>query len=262
MPTSMAFDVPFPPLVARRLRQASAGRSQHGAARIVTDRATAIDRVDSGSRPRAGVDGIAMQKIDLKKQMKPFYSASAKAPEFVDVPAMNFLMIDGKGNPNTAAEYQDALEALYSVAYTIKFAVRKGPIAIDYGVPPLQGLWWADDMDDFVADNKDKWQWTMMIMQPEWVSAELVEDATESAGKKKDLPSLPLLRFDSYAEGEAAQILHVGPYAEEGPTIERLHRFIADQGRELRGKHHEIYLGDPRRADPAKLRTIIRQPTG
>jgi len=201
-----------------------------------------------------------MTRIDLKKEFKALYSASGRTVEFVDVPSMNFLMVDGKGDPATARAYQQAVEALYSVAYTVKFAVKKSAAGIDYVVPPLQGLWWADDMRDFVTGNRDNWRWTMMIMQPEWVTAATVAAGIETAGRKKDLPALPLLRFDSYAEGRAAQVLHIGPYAEEGPTIRRLHDRIAEQGLELRGRHHEIYLSDPRRTDPARLKTIIRQP--
>jgi hypothetical protein len=203
-----------------------------------------------------------MSKIDLKKEFKPFYSASSKEVEFVDVPAMNFLMIDGQGDPGRATAYEQAVEALYSVAYTIKFAVKNGAAAIDYVVPPLQGLWWADDMSDFVTGKRDNWRWTMMIMQPEWVTASVVAAAIETASQKKELPSLPLLRFADFREGAAAQLLHVGPYADEGPTIERLHDSIAEHGLELRGRHHEIYLGDPRRSDPARLKTILRQPVG
>ena len=154
-------------------------------------------------------------------------------------------MIDGEGNPNTAADYKGAVEALYSVSYTAKFMVKKGPIAIDYGVMPLEGLWWADDMKEFSpADNKVMWKWTAMIMQPEWVTGELVEEAKQQAAKKKALPLLPRLRFESFEEGKAAQVLHVGPYAEEAPTIERLHAFISDQALSLRDKHHEIYLSE------------------
>ncbi len=201
-----------------------------------------------------------MDKIDLKKELKPFYSASRTRVDFLDVPPMNFLMIDGKGDPNEAVAYRQAVEALYAVAYTIKFAVKKGPPGIDYVVPPLQGLWWADDIGDFARGRRDNWQWTMMIMQPDWVTADVVAAGIETARRKKDLPGLPGLRFDSYAEGAAAQVLHVGPYADEGPTIETLHARIAEQGMALRGRHHEIYLSDPRRADPARLKTIIRQP--
>jgi hypothetical protein len=178
------------------------------------------------------------------------------------VPAMNFLMIDGQGDPGRATAYEQAVEALYSVAYTIKFAIKKGAAAIDYVVPPLQGLWWADDMSDFVTGKRDNWRWTMMIMQPEWVTASVVAAGIETASGKKALPSLPLLRFTDFREGAAAQLLHIGPYADEGPTIERLHDSIADHGLELRGRHHEIYLSDPRRSDPARLKTILRQPVG
>lgn len=201
-----------------------------------------------------------MSKIDLKKELKSFYSASSKKVEFVDVPPMNFLMVDGKGDPGKVIAYRQAIEALYAVAYTVKFAVKKGPSAIDYVVPPLQGLWWADDMSDFITGKRDNWQWTLMIMQPEWVTAETVAAGIETAGQKKDLPSLPLLRFDGYSEGAAAQVLHVGPYADEGPTIKRLHDSIEERGFKLGGRHHEIYLSDPRRAAPERLKTIIRQP--
>jgi hypothetical protein len=201
-----------------------------------------------------------MTKVDLRKELKPYYSASSKTVEFLDVPTMSFLMIDGKGDPGEAAAYRQAIEALYAVAYTVKFAVKNSASGTDYVVPPLQGLWWADDMSDFVTGKRDNWQWTLMIMQPEWVTAATVAAGIEVAGQKKDLPSLPLLRFESYSEGAAAQVLHVGPYADEGPTIEKLHDSIAERGLELRGRHHEIYLSDPRRVDPARLKTIIRQP--
>ena len=173
---------------------------------------------------------------------------------------MNFLMINGEGDPNTSDDYRGAIEALFTVSYAVKFMIKKGPAAIDYGVMPLEGLWWTDDMADFSRDNKDIWQWTAMIMQPECVTAGLLEEAKAQAARKKDLRSAPKLRFGSFLEGQAAQILHVGPYAEEGPTIARLHDFIAEEGLSRAGRHHEIYLGDPRRTAPAKLKTIIRQP--
>jgi len=166
-----------------------------------------------------------MKKIDLKKKLKNLYGVSGKSAVLVDVPTMNFLMIDGEGNPNTAQAYTDAVQALY-----------------------------------FSADNKDIWQWTSMIMQPEWITQELVQEAREQAAKKKNLPALQSLRFQSFEEGRAAQCLHIGPYADEAPTIQRLHQFIRDQRLVLRGKHHEIYLSDPRRAAPDKLKTVIRQP--
>jgi len=202
-------------------------------------------------------------KIDLKKQLKHLYgTTAAKGTVVVDVPEMNFLMIDGEGNPNTAKSFGDAVEALYSLSYGLKFMIRKSATAIDYGVMPLEALWWSDDMTDFTSGNKDGWKWTAMIMQPEWVTEALVETARAAAGKKKQLASLNDVRFEGFAEGKSAQCLYFGPFADEGPTIERLHRFVTENGGQLRGKHHEIYLSDMRRTDPAKLKTIIRQPMG
>ncbi len=200
-----------------------------------------------------------MAKIDFKKQLKHLYSPSAKEPVLVDVPEMNFLMIDGAGDPNTSQEYQEAMEALYAASFTGKFAVKKAQ-GVDYVVPPLEGLWWAEDMAQFSTADKDSWLWTALIMQPEWVTAELVADVIAQLQAKKDLPALAKMRLESYAEGLSAQIMHIGPYAEEGPTIAKLHQFVADSGHELRGKHHEIYLSDPRRTQPEKLKTVIRQP--
>ncbi len=202
-----------------------------------------------------------MRKIDLKKELKPLYGTTSRQGfVFVEVPKMNFLMVDGEGNPNTAKAYSDAVEALYSLSYSLKFMVKKGPLAIDYGVMPLEGLWWADDMADFSALNKDTWKWTAMIMQPEFITAEMVEEAGAATAKKKDLPALSQVRFETFDEARAAQCLYIGPYADEGPTIAELHTFIAENGFKRRGKHHEIYLSDMRRTDPARLKTIIRQP--
>ena len=173
---------------------------------------------------------------------------------------MNFLMIDGAGDPNTAQAYKDAIEALYAVSYALKFMIKKGEQAVDYGVMPLEGIWWVEDMAEFDVNHKENWLWTAMIMQPEYVTAELVEVAKAETAKKKNPTALPKLRFEAYQEGLAAQIIHIGPYAEEAPTIAKLHAFIAEQGRELRGKHHEIYLSDARRTAPEKLKTIVRQP--
>ena len=199
-----------------------------------------------------------MKKIDFRKELKHLYQPSAKAVVLVEVPAMKFLMIDGQGDPNTSLSYQEAVEALFSVAYAIKFKVKK-TLAIDYGVPPLEGLWWADDMARFSVDDKSAWKWTMMIMQPEFVSEALVRDTIAEVKKKKNPAALALLRFATFHEGKCAQILHVGPFSAEGPTIARVHAFIASLGN-LSGKHHEIYLSDIRKADPAKWKTVIRQP--
>lgn len=200
-----------------------------------------------------------MMKIDFKKELKHLYQPTTKNIDIVDVPTMNFLMIDGKGNPNTAKEYTDAIEALYSLSYTLKFMIKKN-LNVDYGVLPLEGLWWADDMTYFHTGNKDEWKWTAMIMQPEYVTKDNINKAIEEVKKKKDLVSLPKIRFLSFTEGLSAQTMYIGPYADEGPTIEKIHNFIKEKGHELRGKHHEIYLSDPRRSKPEKLKTIIRQP--
>lgn len=200
-----------------------------------------------------------MHKIDLKKDLKHFYQPSAKQVVEVDVPAFNFLMIDGEGDPNTSPDYAQAVEALFSVAYTAKFMVKKGAQALDYAVMPLEGLWWADDMSVFATGDKSKWKWTMMIMQPDFVSSEIIDRAIAEVKNKKNLSALPRLRFEPFVEGLCAQILHIGPFSEEGPTIQRVHDFInARSG--ITGLHHEIYLSDIRRADPKKWKTIIRQP--
>ncbi len=200
-----------------------------------------------------------MKKIDLKKELKQLYLASAKQVVQVEVPAFRYLMIDGVGDPNTSAEYAQAVEALFSVAYTAKFMVKKSNQQIDYAVMPLEGLWWADDMSAFVSNDKASWKWTMMIMQPDFVADEMVLAAISEVRSKKKLPAINKLRLENFAEGLCAQILHVGPFTDEGPTIARLHAFI-DANCELSGKHHEIYLSDIRRAAPSKWKTIIRQP--
>ena len=201
-----------------------------------------------------------METIDYKKQLKQLYVPSARNVDIVDVPAMNFLMVDGAGDPNKIKAFGDAIEALYPLAYTLKFMVKKGPLAIDYGVMPLEALWWADDMTAFTTGNKDAWYWTLMVMQPEFVTAEMVDAAITAVRKKKNPPALPLVRFEPFAEGACAQIMHIGPFSEEGPNIEKVHRFIESSGGKLRGKHHEIYLSDIRRAAPEKWKAIVRQP--
>lgn len=199
------------------------------------------------------------EKIDLKKTLKNLYQASAKAPSVVEVPTLRYLMVDGEGDPNTAPAYAEAIEVLFSVSYTAKFMVKKGPQAIDYGVMPLEGLWWSDDLSAFRTGAKDRWKWTAMILQPDFASDEVIGAAIDEVRARKKLPGVARLRLDSLTEGRCAQILHVGPFSEEGPTIERLHAFITGQSA-LRGKHHEIYLSDTRRTEPAKWKTIVRQP--
>jgi hypothetical protein len=201
-----------------------------------------------------------MPPIDYKKELKQLYAPSAQEPVLVDVPPLHFLMIDGHGDPNTAPAYAAAVEALYALAYTLKFMVKRGPNGVDYTVMPLEGLWWGAGIDWHDSGQRADWQWTMMIMQPEHITAELFEQALVATRKKKPTLALDRVRFERYDEGPAAQILHIGPYAIEGPTVARLHAFIEQQGHALRGKHHEIYLGDPRKTAPEKLRTVIRQP--
>jgi len=201
-----------------------------------------------------------MSKVDFKKAYKELY-APPKKFVVVDVPEMQFLMVDGHGDPNVAQEYQDALEALYAVAYKIKFNSKK-QLGRDYVVPPLEGLWWADDMGSFsTARDKSLWDWTMMIMTPEWIKAEIFADTLEVVRKSKSPAALDKVRLESYYEGLSIQIMHIGSYDDEGPTLMKLHaEFMPENSYVENGKHHEIYLGDPRRVAPEKLKTILRQP--
>jgi len=200
-----------------------------------------------------------MEKLDLKKTLKNLYAPSAKEFSIVELPPMNFIMVDGQGNPNTSPEYAEAMQALYTSAYTLKFKVKK-ELGVDYPVMPSEGLWWMDDMREFSESRKDDWKWTMMIMQPEIITQVLFNQAVAEATAKKGYAGLSGLRLERYDEGMASQILYFGPYADEGPIIARLHEFITENGFVRSGKHHEIYLGDPRRVAAEKLRTVIRQP--
>lgn len=199
-----------------------------------------------------------MDKVDLKAVLKHLYRPTAREVVEVEVPAFDFLMVDGCGNPNTAPAYREAVEALYAAAYTLKFALKKAQ-ALDYVVMPLEGLWWADDPGSFTRDEKADWHWTLMILQPPEVSARMAREAIASAKARTGLPGLDRLRFERFDEGRCAQTLHVGPFSDEGPTIQRVHDFIAGRSA-LRGKHHEIYLSDIRRAAPENWKTVIRQP--
>lgn len=199
-----------------------------------------------------------MITLDLKRQLQSFYKPSTRTPEIVAVPALPYLMIDGSGDPNTAPAYREAVAALYSAAYALKFALKRRGIV--YPIMPLEGLWWIDDMAAFLTTPKSAWQWTMLIVQPEVVTEADLAQTVAEVRRKKPLAALERLRLETLTEGSAAQIMHVGPYAAEAPTIARLHQFIATAGARLRGKHHEIYLSDPQRGTPEKLRTIIRQP--
>jgi len=204
-----------------------------------------------------------MCPVDLVKQLKPLYAPSPRHPAIVEVPELSFLMIDGRGDPNSSEAYQDALGALYGIAYTLKFTLKKAEPERDFKVAPLEGLWWADteapSMDALQAD-RDSWNWTMMIAVPDGVTAAEVAAAAEAAARRRPLPAAGRVRLERVAEGLAAQIMHVGPYSAEAPTIARLHAFVDAEGYELRGRHHEIYLGDPRRTAPERLKTVIRHP--
>ena len=201
-----------------------------------------------------------MRKLDLRRQLKHLYQPPAKEPVLVDVPAMGFLMVDGAGDPNTSCEFQQAAEALYGVSYTLKFMLKKGPQQVDYPVMPLEGLWRSGSAQQFDFGDKSAWHWTLMIMQPDVITEELIAEAAAQVKQKKDPPALSKLRFEEFHEGPSAQVLHIGPYSAEGPTVEKLYAFIRARGRELRGNHHEIYMSDPRRAKPERLKTVIRQP--
>jgi hypothetical protein len=206
---------------------------------------------------------IIPAKIDFKKTQKELYQPKAKEVVIVEVPEMRFLMIDGMGSPGDSKEYKDALATIYPVAFKTKFLSKaKGK---DYVVPPLEGLWWADDMNDYRSGVRDKWKWTMMIMQPDWISKQMIEEAIEITRKNKPELSelLNKLHLESYNEGKSAQIMHLGSFSKEGPTIDKVHKFIKESGGTFDGlthKHHEIYLSDPRRAKPENMKTVIRQP--
>ena len=180
-------------------------------------------------------------------------------PELVEVPEQTFLMIDGHGDPNTSVRFPAAIQALFSVGYTLRFALKRAG-APAYRVGPLEGLWWGPDMARFSAEDKSDWSWTIMIHVPDEVTGEDVERAVRDVTAKKDVPAALDLRLERLAEGRCAQVMHRGPFSAEAETIATLHAFIADQGLSRRGKHHEIYLSDTRRAAPENWRTVLRQP--
>jgi hypothetical protein len=200
-----------------------------------------------------------MTTIDLKKTWKPYYRASAQ-PSLITVPRMSCLMVDGTGDPDSQG-FQEAVGSLYSVAYTLKFTFKKER-AIDYPVMALEGLWSAEDFTAFTTGERKDWQWTVLIAVPDCVTKKDAAHALDAAKKKAKFPRFPEVRLEKLAEGLCAQVMHVGPYATERATVELLHGFVEEQGYALRGRHHEIYLGDPRRAAPEKMKTILRQPVG
>ena len=210
-----------------------------------------------------------MKTLDLRKELKYLYAPSAKKVEIVKVPVLQFVMIDGaieKGSePGKSPSFAEATQALYSIAYTLKFMLKKRKTdAVDYPVMALEGLWWVEDgMFDITV--KDNWFYTLMILQPEVITAEIFAEGIEQVRKKKgESDYLSKLRLDHFEEGLCVQIMHIGPYATEPATVERMRAFARENGYRdcvgSGGKHHEIYLGDPRKADPAKLKTVLRHP--
>lgn len=202
-------------------------------------------------------------KLDLKKKpYKHLYYPKASEPALVDVPPLQFVMIDGAGNPNTSEAFGEAASALYSVAYTLKFMSKA--LGTDFTVMPMEGLWWADDFSAFAVDgDRTLWKWTVMVLQPDHITAAMFDQAVEKAAAKQNVsPALDRVRLETYHEGLSAQIMHLGPYAEEGPTVARLHEWLEAQGCTTKGAkhHHEIYLSDPARVVPEKMKTVIRQP--
>jgi len=199
-----------------------------------------------------------MTTIDLKKQFRHLLTPSAKQPQIITVPAMNFLMVDGKGNPNSAPEFHQAIEMLYGVAYTMKFTLKKAPDPVDYPVMALESVWWTENPAETGFDL-EKWNWTLMVMQPDIITSETVAEICAVVEKKKKVPATEKVRLERFDEGLCAQIMHIGSYSAEQPTVAALHKFIAETGHALNGMHHELYLGDPNRTAPEKLKTIIRQ---
>jgi hypothetical protein len=199
-----------------------------------------------------------MEKLDLRKEHKALYSARP-GPDVIEVPELNFIMVDGKGDPNTSSEFISAIEALYGASFSLKFMSKKER-GLDWTVMALEGLWWADDMEDFDRLDKSRWKWTLMIMQPHQIGPDDFETVKGQLRKKKDNPAVDLLRMERYAEGSSVQVLHVGPFSAEGPAIMRVHEHIKMLSGIPSGKHHEIYLSDTRRVPEEKWKTIIRQP--
>ncbi|MEV7890706.1 GyrI-like domain-containing protein [Streptomyces sp. NPDC002817] len=201
-----------------------------------------------------------MAPYDVKREQKELYAPKNTVWAIVDVPEQQFLAIDGTGNPNTAPAYAQAVEALYSVAYTLKFA-NKRTGGGDFVVAPLEGLWWADRPEAFTSGAKDSWHWTMLINMPSCITKEMIEDAKQTALTKKKIPTISRLRHLTLHEGRSAQVLHIGSYDDEAPVLHELHHSYLDaNGLRPSGLHHEIYLSDPRKTASEKLKTILRQP--
>ncbi|GGK03843.1 hypothetical protein GCM10010123_37240 [Pilimelia anulata] len=199
-------------------------------------------------------------KVDFKKEIDAYRARQGRF-RIVDVPDLRYLMVDGHGDPNTGRAFADAAEALYPLAYGLKFASKQF-LGRDHVVMPLEGLWWAADMDAFTGSrDKSRWDWTLMIMIPDWIDRDMFGAARDRVAARASPRRLGDVRLESLAEGRCVQTLHVGPYDDEAETLARMHReFIPANGFRMVGKHHEIYLSDARKVAPGKLRTILRQP--
>ncbi len=201
-----------------------------------------------------------MKKIDIKKQFQALYSGPVGGFIVLEVPPLRYFMIDGSGDPNTAPSYRAAIEALFTISYTLKF-IAKNELGTDYIVPPLEGLWWAEDPKHFISRMKDKWSWTMMTLVPDFIEDSSIEKAFRAAREKKNNPDIQRVRVASLNEGQVVQTLHIGPYDAEGPILKKMHEeFVPANNFALTGIHHEIYLSDPRRTAAEKLKTVLRQP--
>jgi hypothetical protein len=199
-------------------------------------------------------------KLDYKKEFPDLYNPKQKEIHILTIPTMQFYMVDGKGDPNTAQMFKDAVSTLYACAFTLKMGYKKQHPTKDYVVPPLEGLWFMEDMREWSSEKKNMWQWTMMIRIPDYISVSDAQKAIQTAKLKKNPPLIEQTRIVTYEEGTAVQVIYIGPYSEEHPIIMKMHEYAAKQGYKLKGKHHEIYLSDPRKITPEKYRTIIRQP--
>jgi len=203
-----------------------------------------------------------VEKTDYKRKYKEFYKPGDKEAVIVNIPSFNFLTIDGCDARPESKDFQEAIQALFTLSYKIKFESKK-KYNKDYVVMPLEGLWWADDMQAFVNGQKEDWKWTLMIMQPEFISLADLKTATSLSKEKVASSTLEKIKLRSFEEGRSAQILHIGPFSEEARSINKIHELIAEIKGSFNGKmnkHHEIYLSDFRKVDPLKMRTIIRQP--
>ncbi|MHA1473909.1 MAG: GyrI-like domain-containing protein [Promethearchaeota archaeon] len=203
----------------------------------------------------------AKKKLDYKKEFPDLYKPSLKEPVIIKIPKMMFFMIDGTGDPNTSEDYKEIVQLLYNISYTLKMKViKKETPSKDYVVPPLEGLWYMPKMEEWSMDEKDKWEWTMMIRIPDFIKDSQIKKALKILKETKNPKSFSKIRYEQYDEGTCVQIMYLGPYDEEPPTIKEIHQFAEKNGYNLNGHHHEIYLSDPRRVEPERLKTILRQP--